>query len=200
MGLMNDIHIRSFTGSGLRPYLHGLAKLRMEVFQEYPYLETPDLYREMDYLRKIASCKEAIAVLIFDHSTLVGSALGYPLSLEDPTVLKPLIDRNFDISSSFLFGDPLLLTQYRGRGIGHHFFDARESHVQHLPKYKHICFYTFDIPACDPLKPADYVPLTDFWRKRGYIHHPEIHFELPWKSPKEGQIKMRPMSFWYKEV
>src|SRR5215469_10446564 len=124
MLLMTDIHVRCFTGAGLKPYLHSVAKLRMEVFKEYPYFEEPDLDHEMSLLRKISVHRESIGVLIFDNTTLVGVSLGYPLSMEEPSLLRPFRDRNLDIDAYFYFGDSALLKSYRGRGIGHHFFDA----------------------------------------------------------------------------
>jgi GNAT superfamily N-acetyltransferase len=200
MMLMTDIHVRSFTGSGLKPHIHSVAKLRMEVFKEYPYFEDPNLQKEMDYLRKISLCKEAISVLIFDNTTLVGVSLGYPLNSEEPSLLRPWKERGMDIDSYFYFGNSALLKHYRGRGIGHHFFDAREAHVAQYKKYKHICFCAPDCPEPDPNRPKDFVSLVDFWRKRGYIHHPEIKGTLSWKKINEPHPTEKPMSFWVKDL
>jgi GNAT superfamily N-acetyltransferase len=197
--LMTDIHVRSFTGAGLKPYIHRVAKLRMEVFRDYPYFEEPDLDRETLYLRKIASCKESIGVLIFDNTTLVGASLGHPLNIEEASVQQPFKDKHLDVDSYFFFGDSALLKNYRGRGIGHHFFDAREAHVLHHKKFKHICFCVPDCPENDPQKPKDYIPLHDFWRKRGYIHHPEIKCTLLSKQLGEAHPKEIQMSFWIKD-
>jgi GNAT superfamily N-acetyltransferase len=197
--LTTDIHVRSFTGGGLKPYIHSIAKLRMEVFREYPYFEEPDLEKETQMLRKIASSKEAIAVLIFDNTTLVGVSLGHPLSIKEPAVLRPFQDRQLDSDSYFFFGDSALLKNYRGRGIGHHFFDAREAHVQQLKKYKHICFCVPECSENDPDRPKDYIPLNDFWRKRGYVHHPEMKCFILCKHCGEAQPKEKPMSFWIKD-
>ncbi len=198
--LMTDIHVRSFTGSGLKPYIHTIAKLRAEVFREYPYFKEPDLERETQYLKKVAACKESIAVLIFDNTTLVGASLGYPFNIEEPAVQRPFKERHLNIDSYFFFGDSALLKHYRGRGIGHHFFDARETHVQHDKKFKHICFCVPDCPPRDPLKPKDYTPLHDFWRKRGYIHSPEIKCILSWKQVEQSRPVERHLSFWIKDL
>src|SRR5580704_18959377 len=114
--LMTDIHVRSFTGSGLKPYMHGIAKLRIEIFREYPYFEEPNLERETQYLRKIASCKESIGVLIFDNTTLVGASLGHPLSIAEEIMQRPFKERGWDTETYYHFGDSALLKQYRGRG------------------------------------------------------------------------------------
>lgn len=196
--MMTDIHVRAFTGSSLKPYLHAIAKLRMEVFKEYPYFETPDLDREIHYLKHISTCKETIGVLIFDGTTLVGVSLGCPLAIEDPLFLTPFNERHLDISSYFYFGDSALLKEYRGRGIGHHFFDAREAHVAHYKKYKHICF---SVPNCpDHKRPQECFPLDDFWRRRGYHHHPEMHCHLLWQDVEEGKPAERTLTYWIKDL
>ncbi|MES2122596.1 MAG: hypothetical protein V4492_07465 [Chlamydiota bacterium] len=198
--LMTDIHVRTFTGTALKPYLHSLAKLRMEVFKEYPFFEEPDLYREMQALRRIASLKESVGVLIFDGITLVGSALGYPLEFEEPAVIKPFEEKHLDIHAYYLFTESLLLKSYRSRGIGHHFFDAREAHVSYNKKYKHICFYIPDIAQNMELKPEDTLPLFDFWRKRGYVPHHEMKFALQWTAIGEAHPSDKQMSFWIKDL
>lgn len=198
--MMTDIHVRSFTGSGLKPYLHSMAKLRMEVFCEYPYFEEPHLDHEIQYLKTVAACKESIGVLIFDNTTLVGVSLGYPLSIEEEAIQQPFKAKSLDIGEYFFFGDSALLKQYRGRGIGHHFFDARESHIQNSNKFKKICFCVPDCPENDPQKPEDYISLHDFWRKRGFVHAPEKKCILSWKHIGDSHPKERQMSFWIKNL
>jgi hypothetical protein len=200
MTLLTDIHVRSFTGLGLRPYIHSVAKLRLEVFKEYPYFKDPDLAEEMRHLRKISCCKESISVLIFDGTTLVGVSIGYPLESAEPSLLGVWKGRHQEISSYFYFENPALLKHYRGRGIGHHFFDAKEAHVVHYKKYKHICFCAPESLECVPDRPSDFISPSDFWRKRGYIHHPEIKGTLSWKKNGEAHPKEHRMSFWVKDV
>ncbi|MGC1878446.1 MAG: hypothetical protein WA347_07755 [Rhabdochlamydiaceae bacterium] len=200
MFLMTDIHVRSFTGSGLKSYLHPVAKLRLEVFREYPYFKEPDLDRETQYLRKLFSSRESIGVLIFDNTTLVGASLGHPLSIEEASVHHPFKERDLNVESYFFFGDSALLKAYRGRGIGHHFFDGREAHVAHHQKFKHICFCVPDCPEVDPQRPKDYIPLHDFWRKRGYTQHPEMRCFLPWKMIGESTVAQKQMCYWIKDL
>lgn len=197
--LMTDIHVRSFSGASIKPYIHSIAKLHMEVFRDYPYFETPDLERETNFLKKISTCKESISVLIFDNTTLVGVSLGYPLSLEEPALLRPFKDKDLDVESYFFFSDSALLKQYRGRGIGHHFFDARETHVQNYKKYQYICFCVPEGLENDPQKPEDYTPLHDFWRKRGYVHS-DLKCSLIWNQMGQEQPQEREMCFWIKDL
>lgn len=187
--LMTDIHVRSFTGSGIRPYLHGMAKLRIGMFQEYPYLEEHSLEQETLYLRQIVLHREAIAVLIFDNTTLVGCSLGLPLTSTEEEIKAPFLQKQIDLATYFFFSESILLKPYRGRGIGHHFFDAREAHVRNCRRYTHICFCVPLTHDDDPNKPEDYVPLNDFWRNRGYVQHPEIQ-----------RLHDKRMVFWMKNL
>ncbi len=197
---MTDIHVRSFNGSALKPYHHSVAKLRMEVFREYPYFEEPDLEREARFLKKLFQTKESIGVLIFDNTTLVGASLGYPLSIEESALHRPFKEQRLDPESYFYFGDSTLLKAYRGRGIGHHFFDAREAHVAHYKKFKHICFCVPEDLEENLKKPKDFIPLHDFWRKRGYIQHPDMKCSLSWKNIGDNVPSEKKMVFWTKDL
>ncbi len=200
MMLMSDIHVRSFTGAQLKTYLHTIAKLRMTIFKEYPYLAEQDLQRETDYVRKIAIHKESIGVLIFDNTILVGVALGLPLIAEDPQMQQPFIERGLPVENYYFFSASTLLKPYRGRGIGHHFYDVRETHVKHYNKFSHICFCTPVRPANDPQRPADYQPLDDFWRKRGYVHQPEIQGHYQWTEVGKQHPEEKTLAFWIKDL
>lgn len=198
--LLIDIHVRAFTGATLKTYLHSLAKLRVDVFREYPYLREPNLLEETAYLKRFCTSKEAIGVLVFDNTTLVGASLGIPLSLETEEFQKPFLENALDPNAYFFFGESALLKNYRGRGIGHHFFDVREAHVLQYKKYKHICFCTPQRPENDPLKPPGYLLLNDFWRKRGYIHTPEFNTTLTWKEIGKKEPEAQVMTFWIKDI
>ena len=197
---MTDIHVRAFIGPSLRTYVHSIAKLRVDVFRDYPFLEEPDLNQETLGLKKYLSSKESIGVLVFDNTTLVGVSLGIPLSLEREEIRRPFLDHCHDISDYFYFGESALLKHYRNRGIGHHFFDVREAHVKHFKKYKHICFFDPTRPEIDPFKPADYLSLHDFWRKRGYVHYPDLQCHLTWKELHEDHPTEKSLSFWIKDL
>ena len=169
MLLMTDIHVRSFTGPHLKTYLHSIAKLLAEVFREYPYLQETNMENQIKHIKEAAAYKESIAVLIFDNTTLVGASIGMPLTAESKEIQAAFLERKFPIQNYYFFSASVLLKPYRGRGIGHHFFDVREAHVLHYKKYMHICFCSPLRPELDPERPEDYLPLDDFWRKRGYV-------------------------------
>ncbi len=195
---MTDIHVRSFMGSGIKPHLHSIAKLRAEVLQDFPHWEEPNLHRETEYLKKVASCKESITVLIFDGHTLVGCGSGYPFSLAEPSLIKPFKENHIPVDTYFFLGEVVLLKQYRGRGIGHHLFDAREAHALSLKGFKHLCF-------CVPFSstehvPPDFVSLNDFYRRRGYIQHPDLKYSMMKKCVGEQAPTEQTGTFWIKDI
>jgi hypothetical protein len=200
MQLMTEIHIRPFTGDKIKNYLHSLAKLMTEVFKEYPYMREANLAQQTEYIKKAASTKESIAVLIFDNTTLVGASLGLPLSSESKEIQQPFAELGLSVSDVFFFSASQLLKPYRRRGIGHHFFDVRETHVQHHKKFSHISFCVPEMVENDPLRPDDYLPLENFWRKRGYVHHPEMQCNLLWTPIQADGPHEKRMTFWLKKV
>jgi hypothetical protein len=197
---MSNIKIRAFTGSGIKTYIPSIAKLRIEVFKEYPFLYMGDMEYETRYLKKYTQCKEAIAVLIFDGAKIVGASTGLPLEDETEEVQKPFVDHGLNPSEYFYFGESILLQPYRGRGLGHHFFDLREAHAKHLKRFKHTCFCTVSRPKNHPRRPKDHMPLETFWKKRGYTEHPEFKCAIYWKDMDEDKESPKPMVFWTKDL
>jgi GNAT superfamily N-acetyltransferase len=196
----SNIKISSFTGSSIKNYLSSIARLRTEVFRDYPYLYEADMQNEIQYLKKFANCKDAVAVIVFDGSEVVGASLGIPLELENENVKKAFKERELDLGSIYYFAESALLKKYRGRGIGHHFFDEREAHVQKLKKFKQICFCCVIRPENDPRQPDDYIPLDDFWRKRGYVKNSEMVFSMSWKDIGKKEKQEKTFAFWMKDL
>lgn len=198
--MLSNIKIRSFTGASIKPYLPSIAKLRMEILLEYPYLYDGNTEVEMRYLRKLVQCKESIAVVIFDGPKIVGAATGLPLEEETPEMKKPFIETDQNLNDYFYFGQALLLEPYRGRGIGHHFFDLREEHAKHLKRFKRACFFCVLRAEDHHLKPDDHIPLDSFWKKRGYVFHPNLKCHLKWQDLDEEEESPKTVAYWIKEL
>ena len=186
----SQITIHTFTGRSLSTYLPNIARLRAEVFRERPYLREDNLDYEMRVLQRYSESREAIAVMVFDASMLIGASTGIPLEEEAEHIQRPFLEQHLDPASFFYFSDSALLKQYRGRGIGHHFFDLREAHARQLKQCLFTCFCAIEDKESH---------LHNFWRKRGYVHRPELRASLAWKNIGEEQETEKSMSFWIKE-
>jgi hypothetical protein len=196
--MYSSIKILPFTGKNVETYLPSIARLRIEVFREFPFLQEKTLDEELHLLKKYTECPEAIVVIVFNGSTIVGASTGIPLCQENDNVLKLLKENKKNPDSFFFFSESFLLKPYRGRGIGHHFFDLREEHVAHLKRFNHICFSAIQRP--DKKKPHDYLPLNDFWRKRGFTEHPELQYFLSWKDHDEKKFSEKLLTCWIKRL
>ncbi len=188
MNPRKEILIRSFIGSAIQPYLNSIARLRLEVFRDFPYLYESTLEDEIAVVQAHIRCPNAIAVLVFDGSTVVGVSTGMPAGQKEADFQKVLLENGLAPHRSYYFSESVLLKQYRGRGIGHHFYDLREDHVKNLKSCDSICFFTVPRPTNDPERPADYLPLSEFWTKRGYVlyTHVQWHHKTLWIKKMEG--------------
>lgn len=197
--LLTELTIRTFTGHMIKPYLSCIARLSVEVFREYPYFCDTYIEEEIEILKKYLLSEQSIATIVFEGSKVIGAATGIPLQEEDLAIQQPFRLHQFDLSHYYHFGEALLLKSYRSRGVGHHFYEIREEHAKTLG-FEHACFFMKDRPEDEELKPLDFYPLDDFWRKRGFTHHKELTLSLKWKSFEEGTASEKDCSFWIKKL
>src|SRR5205085_5705676 len=118
----------------------------------------------------------------------------------DPAFAAPFVARGIDAGSIFYCGESVLRAGYRGRGLGHAFFDAREAQARALGGFTTSAFCGVVRPAGHPLAPADYVPLDAFWRKRGYEIAQGITCVFSWKDIDQPHETAKTMQFWVKAL
>jgi GNAT superfamily N-acetyltransferase len=189
------IDIRSAVGTQIRPYLDAVAALRIAVFRDWPYLYDGSLAYERDYLAAYADSEHSVFVLALDGDRVVGASTGLPLADGDTAFRTPLREHGTDVGRVFYFGESVLLPEYRGRGVGHAFFDHREAHARALGRFDIAAFCAVDRAADDPRRPPQYRDNDAFWRKRGYVPRPGMTVRLPWNELERGEI-VHDLTFW----
>ncbi len=197
--MSTDIRIQRLSGEPLRQYIPDLARLRIEVFRDFPYLYDGDYAYEEKYLKTYIDCPDSVIVLAFAGDDIIGASTAIPMKYETDEVKKPFIEHDYNPDEIFYCGESVLDKRYRGLGIGVRFFEEREAHADDLGGFKHICFCCVERPADHPRRPKDYVPLDAFWNKRGYVKHPELTTTYSWKDLDEDKETAKPMTFWLKE-
>lgn len=188
------------SGDEIAPYVDDLAALRIRVFRDFPYLYDGDVGYERDYLATYVNAPRSLAFMVYDDAALVGATTALPLADEEPAFRQPLADAGFDVARVFYFGESLLLSGYRGRGLGHRFFDEREAWARAVGGFDHACFCAVQRPVDHPLRPTDYQPLDPFWRRRGYIRRDDITAVYRWQDVDCAAETEKRLTFWVRAL
>ncbi|HEY8158367.1 MAG TPA: GNAT family N-acetyltransferase [Methylobacter sp.] len=196
--MAKNIRIERWSGPALEQFIPELARLRIQVFRDFPYLYDGNIEYEKKYLQTYINCPESVIVIAFDGDKVVGASTAIPMKYETDELKKPFIEHGYNLDEVFYCSESVLDKNYRGLGIGVRFFEEREAHAEHLGGFKYICFCCVERPADHPRRPADYVPLDQFWIKRGYVKHPELHTTYVWKDLDDVDETPKPMTFWLK--
>ncbi len=179
--------------------LPALAQLRIDVFRDFPYLYDGALDYEERYLSTFAKSRDAIIVAAYDGADIIGCATASALDTNHEDLIAPLRVAGIDLASTYYFGESVLRAPYRGRGIGHAFFDAREAAARRHG-YQRTCFCAVVRAQDHPRRPRDYQPLDAFWRKRGYAPAPGLIADFSWKDLDEAAESPKPMQFWMRDL
>jgi GNAT superfamily N-acetyltransferase len=198
---MSDVHLRfeTLAGAALHPLLPDLARLRIAVFRDWPYLYEGDEAYERTYLRAYADAPGAAVVICRDGERVVGAATCEPMTQGHAPVRAVFEAAGLDPAAFCYFGESVLLAPYRGRGAGVRFFAEREAHARALGlRFVAFCGVVRD-PA-DPRRPAGHVPLDEFWRNRGYTPRPDLAVTFVWKEVGATAETPHRLTFWMKAL
>lgn len=193
------VTVEPMTGEEIEYAIDDLARLRIEVFADFPYLYDGDLAYEAQYLREFAAAPDAVLVAARDGDSIVGAATASPMWAQKAEFRRPFEERGLDTGTMFYFGESVLLSRYRGQGIGHAFFDAREAQARRCGA-KTACFAAVVRRADHPDRPDSYRPLDSFWRARGYAPMPGFVTHLAWKDRRDEVESAKSMQYWLREV
>jgi GNAT superfamily N-acetyltransferase len=192
--------IQRVIGGDIKDYLPELARLRIQVFREYPYLYEGSTAYEEKYLQTYVNAPDGVMVLVRDRGQVVGASSGLPLCAETPNVIEPFVACGYDPEQIFYYGESVLLPEYRGRGLGQQFFMEREAHVRGLGQFSIACFCAVERPMNHPRRPANDRPLNELWGRQGFIRHPELQTVFSWRDLDETTASPKPMVFWLKHL
>ena len=192
------IETRVLTGDALETALDDLARLRIEVFRDWPYLYDGDVEYERKYLAGYTH-PTAIVVAAFDGTRIVGASTGMGLEVSDEDFATAFADRPEALSEIFYCAESVLLSDYRGHGLGHAFFDAREAHARELGR-RYSAFCGVVRPEDHPMRPAAARSLEPFWRGRGYAPLPGVIAHFNWRDVGEADETTHPLQFWMRTL
>jgi GNAT superfamily N-acetyltransferase len=195
-----SVRMLTSVGEAVRPHLGALARLRIAVFRDYPYLYDGDAAYEQRYLEAYARSLRSVFVLALDGDEVVGCSTGIPLMDEVPAIQQPFVERGMALDDVFYFGESVLLPAYRGKGVGHRFFDAREQHARMLGGFRCTAFCAVERASNDSRKPAGYRSNDAFWSSRGYQRQDDMFCELDWTEIDAVEPSTHRLRFWLRPL
>jgi GNAT superfamily N-acetyltransferase len=191
--------VTRLSGTEMRERLEDLARLRITVFRDWPYLYEGTMEHEREYLPRYAEAKTGTLIVAKDGEAIVGASTALGLDEESDYVRKPFETAGMDLSKIFYFGESVLLSQYRGQGVGVRFFEEREKAARDHG-YQQTAFCGVVRPDDHPARPADYEPLDAFWSKRGYQRRGDLVATFTWQDIGDSVKTEKPMVYWTKTL
>jgi GNAT superfamily N-acetyltransferase len=194
------IEIRRTTGDDLREIIPELARLRVRVFRDWPYLYDGDAAYEEAYLQTYLRSPRAAVIVAHAAGRIVGASTCLPLTDETDNVIAPFREKGWDPATIFYFGESVLLHEFRGQGLGVTFFNEREAHARAVSACDFAAFCAVQRPANHPARPADYQPLDAFWTRRGFVRRPDLQCRIAWRDLGETGETSKLLTFWLKSL
>jgi hypothetical protein len=198
----NPVSVEVLQGAALLPHLEELARLRISVFRDWPYLYDGSVENEREYLKAFAKAQSSTMVLARAQTpggaVVVGVATAMALSEESKSIRKPFAAAGLDVSQWFYLAESVLQPEYRGRRLGHAFFDEREAAGKRAGFHK-FTFCAVQRNDDDPRRPTDARSLEPFWRQRGYA---PLGFScsLQWKEVGGATPTPQKLQFWARQA
>jgi len=189
---------REYLGEGIAGVLDDLARLRVTVFRDWPYLYDGDRGYERGYLARYAK-GDSIVVAAFAGDEMVGAATGMPLADHADDFAAAFEGTGIDMKDVFYCAESVLLPGCRGQGAGHAFFDRREAHAKRLGLGK-VAFCGVVRPEDHADRPEGYRPLDGFWRARGYAPLDGVVAHFGWRDIGAEHETDKPLQFWMRTL
>lgn len=187
------------TGTAIADGLDDMAALRLDIFLEYPYLYQGRREDELRYVRTYAEAPDACVILAYDGSAVIGAATGMPLVHEDAQMRDAFAGTAFPLNEIYYVGELLFRPAYRNCGLGQRLLARLESHIRSLGGYRTLTCATVERPDDHLLRPHDYIPITRFLARTGFVRLTGVTTNFVWPET-DGVKRDHPMQFWIKDL
>ncbi len=198
-GIGVEVEFKQYHGREIGSVVHELGLLRIQVFKDYPYLYEGTLQYEEKYLELYENAPDAMLFAVWLGEEMIGATTCIPLKNESSEVQEPFKQAGLELDKIMYFGESILLSKYRGLGIGKRFFDKRENHTANCGGYNEMYFCGVERAENHPLKPENYKPLDLFWISRGYKPANLVSY-FEWKDIDEESPSLKKMNYWKKAI
>ncbi len=185
-------------GQEARQYTEELAQLRLKVFHDFPYLYEGNLEYEKNYLETYFQAQHSFILLVRHGEQIVGATTAIWADEEEASFRGAFMQHGLDPKKILYFGESILLSQYRGLGVGKVFFEEREKFARSLGFINLMSFCAVQRDLKDSRVPKDYRPLDSFWESQGFKKEIGLQTEYEWPDVGESSSSKKTMQFWVK--
>lgn len=197
----NNIRYLSVIGPSISEWIKPLAELRIRIFHDWPYIYEGSYEYEQKYLSRYSQASHSFIVMAFDKDKLIGASSCIWLPEEsDQEITKAFTDNGCNPSKTVYFGESLLLTEYRGLGIGSEFMKARENFAKNKCNADQVGFCSVIRDPSHILKPPDYKPLDAFWSAKGFSKQANMFCKMSWQDRGDNSETEKLLQFWMKTL
>lgn len=163
-----------FQSKEIIPHASKVIELCHMIYQEAPYHYRGDDVEYESYLKSYSQAKDAVTVLSFDQGRAIGLGIGIPMLETRELYKKPLLQAGYPLNDLFYIGEFGLQREYRNKGIEEEMLKKIETFAkQH--EYKTLCLWEIEDTSTS-------IPKDDFWKRMGFVLHPELNFLIYWKD------------------
>lgn len=194
-----NITIQALTGQEAKRYFDDIARIRLTLFREYPYLYKGTVTYEEEYLETYFKSPHTAILLVFDGDKVVGFSNSIPLTEESDEMKAPFIQKGLNLNDYLYIGEVMIYTAYRGQGILRKFFEFHEAKAR-KEGCKYTVFMTVERPDDHPCKPDKYKSLDTTWRHFGYELIPGLQIQLAWTQVDTNRETDNTLSIWQKTI
>jgi GNAT superfamily N-acetyltransferase len=195
-----SIQYETLHGKAAETHIDDLARLRIQVFREFPYLYDGSIAYETRYLQTYFHCPHSLIVLARDSERIVGCATAIPLKFEESEFQKPFLEQKIPADTVMYFGESVLLPEYRGHGIGKAFLQKRIDYARQYPGIGWAAFCAVRRDSQDTRRPNNYRPLDTLWQSFGFQPVPGMRTFYHWKEIGQREESDQEMQFWLRSI
>jgi GNAT superfamily N-acetyltransferase len=188
------------TGNDITEAIDEIARLKIDIFTEYPYLYAGCMCHEVKSLRTFANVEHSFMVVMKDEGHIVGLLTGLPLVHEQQAVRCPFNKSMYPLNSTFHIREALLYPAYRGNGYASKMLNMAERHVRQLCMFNYIALATVVREVNHLKRPSAYRPLEGMWQHFGFkplVNHICI---MDWRDLGDKHVTAKPLIFWIKSL
>ena len=196
----DHLRVRALHGAALDACLDDLARLRIAVFRDWPYLYDGTLAYERAYMASYRDTPDALLVAAFDGDRLIGASTSTRMEDHADAFATAFAPTGIALTDILYGAESLVLPPYRGLGLGHRFFELREAHARQMGR-AHVAFASVNRGAAPhPQRPATFRTNDAFWTSQGYAVVADVQAEFSWKDLGDDGETIKSLQFWMRRL